>query len=45
MAFKPTTYPEEKSLMYRLLKTQLIRLVDRCFPSDRKSCKYICALK
>lgn len=28
MAFKPTTYPEEKSLMYRLLKTQLIGLVD-----------------
>ena len=28
MAFKPTAYPEEKSLMYRLLKTQLIGLVD-----------------
>ena len=28
MAFKPPTYPEEKSLMYRLLKTQLIGLVD-----------------
>lgn len=28
MAFKSTAYPEEKSLMYRLLKTQLIGLVD-----------------
>lgn len=28
MAFKPTTYPEEKSLMYRLLKTQLLALID-----------------
>lgn len=28
MAFKPTTYPAEKVLMYRLLKTQLIGLID-----------------
>lgn len=28
MAFKPTTYPKEKPLMYRLLKTQLIALID-----------------
>ena len=28
MAFRPTTYPEEKSLMYRLLKTQLLALID-----------------
>lgn len=28
MAFKPTTYPEEKSLMYRLLRTQLLGLID-----------------
>lgn len=28
MAFKPTTYPAEKPLMYRLLKTQLTALID-----------------
>ncbi len=28
MAFKPTTYPAEKPLMYRLLKTQLLALID-----------------
>lgn len=28
MAFKPTTYPTEKPLMYRLLKTQLLALID-----------------
>lgn len=28
MAFKPTTYPVEKSLMYRLLRTQLLGLID-----------------
>lgn len=28
MAFKPTTYPKEKSLMYRLLRTQLLGLID-----------------
>lgn len=28
MAFKPTSYPAEKALMYRLLKTQLIGLID-----------------
>ena len=28
MAFKPTTYPKEKSLMYRLLRTQLLVLID-----------------
>lgn len=28
MAFKPTTYPAEKPLMYRLLKTKLTALID-----------------
>lgn len=28
MAFKPTTYPTEKPLMYRLLKTRLLALID-----------------
>lgn len=28
MAFKPTTYPAEKPLMYRLIKTQLTALID-----------------